>query len=223
MKKEVDLDNKGYTGEGLNKVYTVEESVPSGSPELIKYTDLMKTVSTLQRSYLTLRVLGLDSEKAFRAIGRAKQLMSRWKEVSNFSKAYELVLSYKDVYFNDARMYFVGELRDKALFVLNLLVDKGLHWDTMERWDKPYVMKAIEMSLRLGDVAEGGKVASYEELVFRARRVINDVPDMKVYQKEPREVSIEDEVESVEGEIRELEVENESAEGESVEQDSDNP
>lgn len=187
--------------------------VASVSPEIPKYNDLMRTVSTTQRSYLTLRVLGLDSEKAFRAIGRAKQLMSRWREVVNFNNAYELILTYKDVYFNDARMYFVGELRDKALFVLNLLVDKGLHWDSLERWDKPYVMKAIEMSLRLGDVTEGGKVASYEELVFRARRVINDVPDMKVYQKEPKE-AIED---PIEGEIKELE------EGESVEQDTDNP
>ncbi len=148
--------------------------------ELPKYEEVVFPLGKHQKEYLALRIMGLDSSKSCRVIGRNLNIVKFWNRNTVFKEALSTVLDNQDAYLPMARQSFINRLSAKALLVLNHLLDKGLSWDKLDRTDKGYVMKAAELGIGLDKLSSGDK-GSYEEIIFRARKSLDNIPQENPY------------------------------------------
>ena len=138
---------------------------------LAKRSPLFGGLSKGQRDYLTYRLIGIEEGIALQWAQKKLHTLERWERDGNFIKVEAEILGNRELYIQEAYADIVtatGLVVDKALFELAV---KALDWESIEREDKPYVMKALEILKKVSLPPPGSGTTVYEEMIKRIRRI----------------------------------------------------
>lgn len=149
------------------------EAVPVAAPVAYRpIKEVMAGLSPVQGKFLYLRLMNMGVAESLRIISRSENSATVWRcGESLFKQAEEYLLANKEHYVAEAVQAFLYGLNAKGIYVLEKLVDMGLKWGSLDKEDKRYVFKAIEMVTSGFKPGGGGKnTESYEEIVHKIHR-----------------------------------------------------
>ena len=133
--------------------------------------DILDPLDKAQRDFLALRLAGVGVREAGRIVGRKENAISVWRcAVDPYFKAVEqYVLANKEQYLSTATKIYLDDLGIKARIILNNLIEMGMDWEKIKSKDKYFVMKAIELTIRLQSTVSIHKRETYEEVLGRLK------------------------------------------------------
>lgn len=133
----------------------------------IKVFDLF-TVN--QRTYISLRIMGMTMGKARQMVKVTRSSWLRWRrDYPDFKRIDDDIDGCKDEILPDVNLHLAKSLSTKSLYVLNCIIDKFGNPDGFEALSRAQLsalVKCVEIGLKTYSF-DGDKMESYEEFIFR--------------------------------------------------------
>ena len=134
------------------------------------FQSLIAPFSAAKQDYLYLRVIGLEAGEALRIINCRPNTVRVWRVYDKpFLELESYLAENRERYIEGAEGYFPLRLQ-KIRFGLAELADRINNWDRIGQADKGYVLRAVEMLLRLSPIKDSRYQGSYDELILRRAR-----------------------------------------------------
>ena len=121
-----------------------------------KFLDVIEEFNDNQKEYLALRVMGFEWKFVMMLIGLSQNAISYWKGSQRFLEVESLLVANKKEFLPQVQDYFNDKMAAIDYSLLKL-ASKIVDWDNVEKIDKPYIMKAVEMVKKRFGVEEGRK------------------------------------------------------------------
>lgn len=132
-----------------------------------KLGELIGGISVEGKKYLSLRIRGLERPYALRVSGEFEQ-DEKFKELESY------LIRHSAEYEEEALQEFCKTLKVKSQVLMEYLVDKGLtEWGELDRTTKIAVSGVLRM-VGVKGITHEDTPGSYDELVLRRRRVIDE-------------------------------------------------
>lgn len=109
-----------------------------------KFLDVVDEFNDNQKEFLALRVMGFEWKMVVTLMNMSRPAVTFWRGSERFLEVEEDLVKNKDKYLTQVQEYFHGKL-DAIDYALMKLAHRIVDWDNIEKIDKPYIMKAVEM------------------------------------------------------------------------------
>jgi len=129
--------------------------------------DLFQPLNWGQKLYLCLRLADYPKAKALKIISRKNATLDDWHTNPDFKALEDHILGNASEYRLQALEMFTNTIGLEATIVLADLVHKGLEWEDLDRFDKPYVMQAAQLFKRLSSSKKETSGDNYDELILK--------------------------------------------------------
>ena len=150
-----------------------EVKTKSVSTEVAKkktFSSLTAPYSDAKKDYLYLRVIGIEAGESMRIINCRPNTVRVWRaDDESFLQLESYLVENRDLYLEEAEAYFPLRLQ-KIRFGLAELASRINDWDKVGQSDKPYILRAIELLLKISPMRSSAGQQSYDELILRRIR-----------------------------------------------------
>ncbi len=127
--------------------------------------DILEPLTRSQRLNITLRLCGYSIVDAREKAQVKQHTVERWLDDPNYRSLVEHVLENKKLYQPDALSLWARDLSLEGKRLIHNLMGKVDQWDELDKVDKMYLWKAIELVNHLTPQNKGG--GSYDELILK--------------------------------------------------------
>ncbi len=135
--------------------------------------DILEPLTRSQRLNITLRLCGYSIVDAREKSQVKQHTIERWLDDPNYRSLVEHVLENKKLYQPDALSLWARDLSVDGKRLIHNLIGKIDKWDDLDKLDKMYVWKAIELVNKLAPQSSGGD-GSYDEVILKRHRAIGE-------------------------------------------------
>lgn len=138
------------------------------------YAELVGCLTRSQRLNLTFLLCGYSPQEARKKASVRQSTIEDWLVEPNFVMLREYILTNREKYRQDALALWANDLTIEARRLIQILMDKIDQWNELEKEDKMYVWRAVELlnKLKFGEKKEEkeGDSGSYDELIIKKHR-----------------------------------------------------
>lgn len=120
------------------------------------FGELTSSLTGGQRDYIWLRLRGFGVGESLKTLGYSAELAPVWRSQSSYFKKVEKYILDRPEAFINASTALMTTKMAKVDWGLITLASKISEWSTIDKGDKPYIFKAVELVQRLRLHAKDG-------------------------------------------------------------------
>ena len=128
--------------------------------------EIIEPLTELQQDFLYYQLMGLPKADAAKLLNIHGHMVRKWSETEEFEKVSSYVLENREKFKAEAPAVRKHYIMLKVGRALENLVDMSLKWGELDKYDKPYCMRALEL---MAKIVPTTKDSTYEDSLLKLK------------------------------------------------------